>query len=223
MPPTASADPIPSKWTLLRPYLLDVVGPFVAYLVVHAFGAAGVWAMSAAGAVAGLSTAINTLRRKKLDALGILVLVEIAASVLVLVFVRDIRLLLVRPSLYSGIAAVYIGTSAFLRRPVSFHGSRIMVAAKGSARLAAFDRAWETSAEFRRTHRVVTFLLGVCLAVDAALRIIIVYHFPVTRAAWLSNIPHLSALALMMILSALAGRRFKRLVEDQMRKAEEKS
>ncbi len=210
------SEPGPSNRALLRPYLFDVVGPFVAYAVAHFFGAAGVWAMTAAGLVAASSTAINTIRRKRIDALGVLVIVEILASVSVMVLVRDPRLLLVRPSLYTGIAAVYLGFSAFVGRPLSYSGSRVMVARRGPARLAAFERTWEHSTEFRRTHRVVTFALSVCLAVDATLRVVIVYHFPLDRAAWISNVPHLTAIALMMALSAAAGRRFRRMVEQEM-------
>jgi hypothetical protein len=206
----------PSNWTLLRPYLFDIVGPLVAYLVAHFLGAAGVWAMTAAGLMAALSTAVNTIRRKRLDAVGTLVLLEIVAFVLVFLFVRDPRLLLVRPSVYTGLAAVYLGASAFVGRPLSFSGSRVMAARGGPARLAAFEQAWERSAEFRRTHRVVTFALGVCLAVDSVLRVVIVWHAPLERAAWLSNVPHVSALLLMAGLSALAGRRFARLVDEQM-------
>ena len=206
----------PSKWALLRPYLLDVVGPFVAYAIVHAFGAAGLWAMTAAGAAAGLSTVVNTIRRRRLDGLGVLVILEILGSLAVIAFVRDPRLLLVRPSLYTGIAAAYLVASACTGRPLSFAGARVMVARKGPARLAAYERAWVDSAEFRRTHRAVTAALGFCLAVDSTLRVVIVYHAPLDRAAWLSNVPHLSALGLMMILSAAAGRRFQRLVEEQM-------
>ncbi len=212
---SAAAAP-PSNWTLLRPYLFDVVGPFFAYFVAHTLGAAGIWAMTAAGLVAGLSTAVNSFRRRRVDGVGVLVILEIVASVAVMLLVRDPRLLLARPSIYTGIAAVYLGASAFAGRPLTYAGSRVMVARRGPERLAAFERAWDQSAEFRITHRVVTLALALCLAVDSTLRVIIVYRFPPERAAWLSNVPHLSAIALMVVLSALAGRRVRRLVTEQM-------
>lgn len=211
-----------STWTLVRPYLLDVAGPFIAYAVAHTFGVRGVWAMTAAGLVATLSTAVNSLRRKRLDGVGALVILEIVASVVMLLLVHDPRLLLARPSVYSAIAAGYLGLSAFVGRPLSFSGSQMMVARGDPVRLAAFERTWENSAEFRRTHRAVTFAMGVCLAVDSVLRVVIVYAAPVERAAWLSNVPHLSAIALMVALSALAGRRFRRLVQEQAEHAPER-
>jgi hypothetical protein len=205
-----------SAWALWRPYVFDVAGPFVAYFLVKAFGAPVVWAMTIAGAVAGLSAVVNSIRRGKIDALGALVVVEIIASLLLMIFVRDPRLALIRPSFYTAVASVFLISSAFVGQPLTFAGSRQMAASGGPARLAAFERTWEKSAEFRRTHRRVTFGFGIAFALDSILRVAIVYGTPVERAAWLSNIPHLTAIVLMVAISALAGRKFGRLVDEQM-------
>ncbi len=205
-----------STWSLWRPYVFDVAGPFVAYFLVKILGAPAVWAMTIAGVVAGLSAGINTLRRGKLDAVGALVLAEITVSLLLMIFVRDQRLMLIRPSFYTAMAAVFLVSSAFVGHPLTFTGSRQMAAAGGPARLAAFERTWEKSAEFRQTHRRLSFCFGVALALDSILRIVIVYRAPLERSAWLSNVPHVTAIVLMVICSAIAGRKFGRLVDEQM-------
>ncbi len=206
----------PSSWDLWRPLLIDVFGPFIAYAITHAFGASMVWAMTAAGAAPGVSTAINTIKRRGLDRVGLLVLLELVAAITILVFVHDERLMLIRPSIYTAIASVYLIISGIAGKPLSYAGSRAMAARGGPERIAAFERTWDNSPEFRRTHIAVTIAFGICFAIDSILRVIIVYHFPVDRAAWLSNVPHLSAIALMVVTSALAGRRFSRLVDQQM-------
>lgn len=212
----ATLSPPASRWALLRPYLLDIVTPFLAYFAVAAFGAGAIWALTAAGLAAAISAAVNTLRQRGLDAVGVLVLLEIIASLLIVLFVHDPRLMLVRPSFYTAVAAVYLMYSAVFAVPVSYPGSRAMAAAGGPARIAAYERAWERSAEFRATHRFVTFGFGVGLALDSLLRVLIVYRFPIERSAWLSNVPHVTAVVLMIAVSALAGRRFKRLVDQQL-------
>jgi len=206
----------PSAWSLWRPYLLDIAAPFIAYALVHALGVRAFWALTAAGLAAGISTAVNTIRRKGIDAVGLLVIIEIAASLAVTIFVRDERLLLVRPSVYTAVAAVYLAISPWVGRPLTFAGSRHMAAKGGPARIAAFERAWENSAEFRRTHILVTLGFAFGLAADSVLRVVIVYSFPVDRSAWLSNVPHVTAMVLMIAISALAGRKFSRLVDEQM-------
>ena len=202
--------------TIWLPYLVDVVGPFIAYVAVRAFGAGALWALTAAGLLSATVTVVNSVRRRALDAVGALVLLELIASVALLLVVRDARLLLVRPSFYTGIAAVYLLVSATRGTPLSYAGSRPMAARGGPARLAAYERAWARSAEFRRTHRLVTAGFGVALALDSVLRLLIVYRAPVDRATWLSNVPHTVAIVLMVACSAMAGRRFARLVDEEM-------
>ena len=127
--------------------------------------------------------------------------------------VRDPRLMLVRPSLYTGLAAVYLLGSVLAGRPLSYDGARPMAARGGPERLAAYERAWDNSPEFRRTHRLMTAGFGLALAADSVLRVVIVYAVPTARAAWLSNAPRVVAIVLFIGCSALAGRRFKRLVD----------
>jgi hypothetical protein len=192
------------------------VGPFVAYGIAHALGAHGVWALTAAGLMAGVGMAVNTLRKKGLDAVGLLVLLEIVVSIALTLFVRDERLMLIRPSFYTALASVYLTVSACSGRPLSYAGSRRMAAKGGPARIAAYERAWKNSAAFRRTHTFVTLGFAAGLAADSILRVVLVYTLPVDRAAWLSNVPHVTAIVLMIAVSALAGRRFSRLVDEQM-------
>ena len=205
-----------SAWRLWRPYIFDIAGPFAAYFLVKAFGVSVTWAMTIAGIVAGLSAIANTIRRGKIDAVGMLVLLEIVVSLLILIFVRDQRLMLIRPSFYTALAAVFLVSSAFGPQPLTFVGSRQMAASGGPARLTAFERTWDKSPEFRITHRRLTFGFGVALAVDSVLRVVIVYQAPLERSSWLSNVPHVAAISLMIAISALAGKKFSRLVDEQM-------
>jgi hypothetical protein len=201
------------------PYVVDVVAPFAAYVAVRAFGIGATWALSIAGVLAGATTLVNSVRRRSLDALGALVLLELLVSLVLLAVVRDARLLLIRPSFYTGVASIYLIASSLSNTPVSFVGARPMAARGGSERLAAYERAWERSPEFRRTHRMVTAGFGAALAVDSVLRVLIVYRTPLERAAWLSNVPHTAAIVLLVVCSALAGRRFSRLVDAEMQAA----
>ena len=63
---------------------------------------------------------------------------------------------------------------------------------------------------------MVTLGFGLALLVDSVLRVLVVYRLPPERAAWLSNVPHVTAMVLMIAVSALAGRKFKRLVDREV-------
>ena len=107
---------------VLIPYVVDVVGPFVAYAVVHWLGAPAFWALTAGGLVAGTSTAINTVRRRGLDSVGMLVLLEILVSLVLLVVVHDERLMLIRPSFYTLVAARVSALHGGRRQAVDVRG-----------------------------------------------------------------------------------------------------
>jgi hypothetical protein len=198
-------------------YLFDIVAPFAAYFIVGKFGAPAFWGLALGGVIAGTSTAINSIKRKKLDTIGILVIVELFASIIFLLVLRDPRLLLIRPSFYTGIASIYLAATAFAGRPLSYDGAKPMAAKDGPERLAAYERAWAESAEFRQTHNFVTWGFALALLVDSILRIVVVYKFPLNRAMWVSNIPHVAAIILIIASSALAGRRFSRIVDQFQR------
>ena len=63
---------------------------------------------------------------------------------------------------------------------------------------------------------MVTFGFAAALAADSLLRVIIVYKLPVERSIWISNLPHMAAVALIVVTSAAAGRRFKRIVDAEL-------
>ena len=196
--------------------LIDAVAPLATYFVLHALGVSALGALILGSLVAILSTVINTVRRKRLDGVGVLVIVEIAASIALQFVMRDPRLLLIKPSFYSAIGAGYLFITAFYGRPLTYQGVKAMAAKGGPERAAACERAWERSAAFRTAIRVSTIGWGIAFLADAVLRVILVYALPIERAVWLSNLPHLAAIVLLIGFSAFMGRTTKRLVEEQM-------
>jgi hypothetical protein len=90
--------PATSRWQALLPTLLDLVIPTAGYFLLHWAGLADIWALTIAGAATALNAAVTTIRRGRLDALGLLVVAEIAVSIALTVITEDPRLLLARPS-----------------------------------------------------------------------------------------------------------------------------
>jgi hypothetical protein len=202
--------------TIFLGYVIDVVGPMAAFFVLNKLGVPPIWGLLLGSTVALASTTINTVRRRRLDRLGILVLIEIAISIVLLFVWRDPRFLLAKPSLYTAIAGVYLIATSFRGKPLTYDGALQMGAKGEPVRASAFARCWERSAPFRSTLRIANLGWGLACLVDAVLRVVIVYRTPLERAAWLSNLPHLAAIAILMGFSALMGRRTHRLVEEEL-------
>jgi hypothetical protein len=191
---------------ILLGYAVDIFAPLAAWWVTTSLGIPMVWGLGLGLGIASLSTFVNTIHRRKIDAVGILVLLEILASISLLFFSHSARMLLIRPSFYSAIAGFYLMGSAFTSRPLSLEGSKPMATKGDPVRTVAWETAWQQVSRFRLAHRLLTFASGMALLTDAALRVIVVYRFPIDRAAWISNLPHLAAVALLIAAWAMFGR-----------------
>lgn len=196
-------------------YVIDVVAPTAAFYLLSKLGIPPLWGLLLGSVIALGSLTINSLRLRRLDPIGILVLIEIALSIALLFALRDPRFLLAKPSFYTAIAGIYLIATSFQGKPLTYEGAR-QVGAKGDpARIALFERAWERSPQFRKVLRVAAMGWGLAFLIDSILRVIIVYRFPLERATWLAQVPHVTALVVLMGFSALMGRTTKRIVEEQ--------
>lgn len=70
-----------TKLRAVLPMLLDVTIPVAGYYVLSACGLDDFWALTIAGVATAVNAVVGTLRRRRLDALGMLVVLEIALSI----------------------------------------------------------------------------------------------------------------------------------------------
>src|SRR4029453_2210074 len=106
MPTRPAPSPATSRWRALLPTLLDLVIPTAGYFLLHWAGLPDIWALTIAGSATALNAAVTTIRRRRLDALGLLIVAEIAVSVALTVITNDPRLILARPAAYLAVAGV---------------------------------------------------------------------------------------------------------------------
>jgi hypothetical protein len=170
---TASSDRLRG----LMPMLIDIVAPIVVYFILHSLGVADVLALTIGGMVTAINALAGTVRRRRLDSIGLLVVAEIALSIALLLITQDPRILLIKPSFYVGFAAIYAFATCLVGRPIGFESAKPIATKGDPERLAAYERAWERSPEFRRTERVITAAWGVAFLADAILRVLVVYSF----------------------------------------------
>ena len=201
--------------------LVDAFAPLVTYALLHLLGVPPLVSLIVGTVVAVGTTVAHTITRKRLDAVGVLVIAEIGVSILLQIVTRDVRLLLVKPSLYSAVGAVYLLSTAFGERPLTYVGAQPMATKGDPQRQIAYARAWSDVPAFRRLHRTATLGWAGAFLADAVLRAVIVYGFPPDRAIWLANVPHLAAIVLLVGFSALVGRKAKPYVEEQVQQIQQ--
>ena len=199
------------------PYFLDVIVPLVSFYVLRTAGLSTFWALVVGGALTAPISVVNTIRRGKLDRLGILVIAELVLGIVLDLTVRDARFTLARGSLFIALAAIWILASAFTSRPLTVDATKPFAAAKGGQNGSnAFEWLAANSSRFLRIHRCVCVVWGVLLLAYATVRVIIIYSVSVSEGVWTTEIPGIIAIGICLIVSRQAGKRLEALVNERM-------
>jgi hypothetical protein len=150
--------------------VLDLLIPTAGYYLLHWAGLSDVWALTIAGSATAVNAAVATIRRRRLDALGLLVVAEVAVSVALAASTGDPRLILARPAVYLAVAGIINLVSCFTGRPLSYTAATPMATKGDPLRAVAYERAWHHSAELRAIHRQLTAGIGLAMVAYAVLR-----------------------------------------------------
>jgi hypothetical protein len=202
----------------LVPVVLDLVLPIGGYFLLHSgFGLSAFWSLTLAGAATGVHALITTLRRGKVDALGVLVFLEMGLSAILLFVTDDPRVVLAKPAFYLAVAAVYALVTCFTGRPLVLDSGKPFATRGDPALAEAYERAWERSDRFRRTVRGVTAVWAGAFALDAVFRVVVVYSLPperVDESVWLSQVPLVVVFVLAIAVTRLRMRPMRPVIES---------
>jgi hypothetical protein len=117
----------------------------------------------------------------KLDGFAVLVLLELAATIILTAVSKSPRFLLIRPSFYTAIAGLYVLSTVWAARPFMMQVTKPMAVEGDAIREKAFERAGRESIPFRRAEQGMTASLGVMLLAEAALRVWTVWSHPASE------------------------------------------
>jgi hypothetical protein len=197
----------------LLPYGLDIVLPLVSYAMLRALGASTFWALVVGGLLTAAATVVNTIRRRRLDRLGALIVFEVILAVVLDFVIRDPRLMLARGSLYLAIGGFWVLVNAFRARPLTVDAAKPFAAKHGRPAVAAYEWAAVNSPAFLRIHRA----LSLAWITYAVLRVVIISSASsVGQSMWLNEIPGVVAFGVCLLASARAGRRLAGIVEARL-------
>jgi hypothetical protein len=178
MAPTEPALPSPPPPTLrgvLPIIVMSGVLPYATYelLTMYIPSMPEVWALAAAGTFPAAHSLIGVVRQRRLDIIGIIVVVGIAFSIVATLVGGSPKLLLIRESFVTG-ALGLLGLSSLLwKRPLIFYIARQMSAGADPAIAARFDALWLRPLG-PRTFRLMTLVWAIGWLMEFALRIVMV-------------------------------------------------
>jgi hypothetical protein len=153
----------------------------VATLGVRAAGYSDTAAISAGTVLLALVQGTRLMRsHRKLDGFALLVLLELAATIILTSISNTPRLLLIRPSFYTAIAGLYVLSTLWAERPFMMQVTKPMATEGDPVRAEAFERAGRESVRFRRAEQGMTAGLGIVLIAEALLRVWTVWSHPLS-------------------------------------------
>jgi hypothetical protein len=205
-----------SRLRLLLPTLLDLVVPIVVYFVLRQVGVDQFWALTAAGIGTGVYALFNTARRRELDFIGILVLLELALSAALLFTTDDPRVVAIKPAFYTALAGLYFLFTCVVGKPVVYIAAAPIASGGDPVRAQAYDLAWDESATFRRRERLMTLAFGLALLIESVLRVWIVYQWSpekLDESFVISQLPALVLLAAVLVFVRLQVPTISKIVD----------
>lgn len=208
------------KPAVLIPILLDIVVPIGGYFLLHALGMTDFWALTIAGAGTGVAAIVNTVRRRALDGIGLLIMVEVALSVALLFLTRDPRVLLLKPAFYTAVGGLFVLGTCLVRRPLVYETGKPFATKGDPARLAAYEHSWRHSPKFRSVLTGVTVGWGIGFLLVSAATVAIVLSFPpdqVSGSFALSQLPSIAVFIALIVFTRLRVRAIRPIVDEQVR------
>ena len=166
--------------------IFDIAAPLVAYQVLRSAGMTAVPALLLSGVFPALGVTIGAIRHRRLDVVGALVLAGIAVGTILGLVSHSARLLLVEGSVPTAIFGVACLGSLWARHPLMFSFAREFTG-PDTAKGQEMTRLWQYEG-YRRVFRVITAVWGVAFLLEAALRVVIVYHTSTGTALAISKV-----------------------------------
>ncbi|NSL56799.1 VC0807 family protein [Uliginosibacterium aquaticum] len=160
--------------------LLNLLAPWLAYSAAEPhYGEFGALIASSLPPLAW--SVFELLRYRRVDALSFFILGGIALSLLAMALGGDARLLLVRESLISGLFGIAFLVSLLFQRPLVYYLACAMAKRGDEQHGAGRFHAWWQLAGSRKLICEISFVWGTGLALEAALRIWLAWHWEPQR------------------------------------------
>jgi len=152
--------------------VFDIVGPLVAYSLLRSAGQSAVTALVLSGALPALGVILGLIRRRRVDAIGVLVLAGIAVGTVLGLLSGDPRLVLVEGSVPTAVFGLLCLGSLWAHRPLIYRFAVEFIGAD-TPKGRDFEALWRYEG-FRHTFRLFTVVWGITYLAEAAARVIIV-------------------------------------------------
>jgi hypothetical protein len=191
--------------------VFDIGGPLLAYSLLRSNGLSAVTSLVLSGIFPAFGVAIKFARDRRLDAIGLLVLLGIAVGTVLGLLSGNARLVLVEGSVPTAVFGLVCLASLRSRRPLIYRFALEFMGAD-SPRGREFESLWQYPG-FRQIFRVMTIVWGAAYLVEAAVRVVIVELTSTGTALAISKTMPYVVAGLLVAWTLAYGRMHRRRAE----------
>lgn len=172
----------------MLPMMLEGSIPFATYMLVKStMHTSDIVALSAGTIVPAILSLVRFVRSRSLDIMNIIIMISLVISIIVALIGGNPQILLIRESAFGGLFGLVLLASLLCPRPLFFYMMRHFRAGNDSAKVAAFDKRWESSVQ-RRAFRLITVVWGVGMLAEFLLRVVMVFTLSIPAVLALSAV-----------------------------------
>ncbi|MEU4519992.1 VC0807 family protein [Amycolatopsis sp. NPDC024027] len=184
--------------------LFDIAAPVGGYYLLRAFDVAPVWALTFSGLPPALRVLYLAVRRRRVDGIGVFVLLVVAFGLVTSLLTGDARLQLVRGAWFSVLFGIWMLVSLRVgHRPTTYKATLALL----PGRADDLEARWADTPSFRRVWRVLTVVWGIGGLVHSGISIAMAYTLPVDVVPGLDTALSIASfVALQVITQVLLAR-----------------
>ena len=173
-------------YTLLPNLLINAGVPFVVNMLARPHMST-INALLLASSVPALYTVGGILWKKRIDAIGVLVVAGLLLTAVFALLFKSPQLVLLQGSAVSGLFGLALLVSLLFPRPILFFVIRSILAHEGSQRVASFNADWAFP-QVRSLYRLLTVVWG-CVTLGSLLLLsVLVFTLPISLMLVISPI-----------------------------------
>jgi hypothetical protein len=204
-----------STRTMVRGLLLDVGLPAIIYYVLHAAGVSDWFALLAASLMAGARTVVVAIRQRVLNALSFVVMVLYGVGLLLTFVTGDVRFLVLKDSLGTGVIGLLFLCFALAGHPLTLGVTQSWA----PQRATAIDERYRTEPAVRHGHFVASMVWGFSLLAEALVRVVLVLLLPISVVVGLSTALVAVVIGSLTVWTLWYIRRLRRVLDERERPA----
>ncbi|MES5266767.1 VC0807 family protein [Priestia megaterium] len=181
-----------SKIGIIVSVLINIVLPYLIYTILKTH-ITSIIALSLAACVPLVDTLYHLIKDKKLDTFSSFIFLGIVLSIVAAWIGGDERFILLRESYVTGIMGLVFLLSLLTPKPLIYYFAMKFISNK-----SVMTKRWEEEVSFRHFIRIMAAVWGIGLMIEALVKVVIVYEFPISKALVISPIAQYIIIAILI-------------------------